>query len=311
MALLRSPSKAAFSLVELLVVISIVALLISILLPSLNAARERAVALACASNMRQQGVAYHLYATDFDNQLPETYRWGRGFPSTLLGHDANSYPEEPKVRLVDDYSNGVAETWVCPGGYATRRVGGAVLFEAGKNMSMREAAGIASGGNHKNSLRRSGGYYTLFNGDHRAQTGWTVEHQFVNDVFWSWPGSEDQWFEGYFDYVPGKYWGGSTSHVPADTVAVSFMDTRAWRGGQRLDIPPGSAVLSGEGYARPNSEFYATGFDEVGNSLGPLRHGGSVRDPAGGNLLFFDGSVAWSTKLRKLGGLYNASLAIP
>ncbi len=59
----------AFTLIELLVVISIVALLIAILLPSLAAARMRAQAITCASNLRSVGMADLLYAQDHDDYL--------------------------------------------------------------------------------------------------------------------------------------------------------------------------------------------------------------------------------------------------
>ena len=56
--------RRAFTLIELLIVISILALLISILLPSLSQARNEAKAVVCASNLRQIGLANNFYAND-------------------------------------------------------------------------------------------------------------------------------------------------------------------------------------------------------------------------------------------------------
>ena len=58
--------RSGFTLVELLVVVAIIALLISILLPSLSKAREAARAVGCSSNMKQFVIANQLYADEED-----------------------------------------------------------------------------------------------------------------------------------------------------------------------------------------------------------------------------------------------------
>jgi prepilin-type N-terminal cleavage/methylation domain-containing protein/prepilin-type processing-associated H-X9-DG protein len=68
-----SDRRVGFTLVELLVVIGIIALLISILLPSLNRARETANRIKCASNLRQFGQSLLLYAGENKGRYPRTY----------------------------------------------------------------------------------------------------------------------------------------------------------------------------------------------------------------------------------------------
>lgn len=67
--------QGGFTLIELLVVVAIIALLISILLPSLNAAREQARATKCAANMKQVGIACGSYLTENRGSYPISYAY--------------------------------------------------------------------------------------------------------------------------------------------------------------------------------------------------------------------------------------------
>ncbi len=75
--------RAAFSLVELLVSIGVIALLMSVLVPSLGRARNQARSVTCMSRVRQLGLAFHAYAHDHDDYaLPtcvnaRTFWWGQ------------------------------------------------------------------------------------------------------------------------------------------------------------------------------------------------------------------------------------------
>jgi len=66
------PTRFGFTLIELLVTLAIIGLLASILLPSLSRARAYAREMACATNLRTWGQAFHLYANDYSGTLPHT-----------------------------------------------------------------------------------------------------------------------------------------------------------------------------------------------------------------------------------------------
>lgn len=68
-------TRSAFTLVELLVVIGIIALLISILLPALNKARDSANTTKCLSNLRTIGQGLALYGTENKGLLPAAYMY--------------------------------------------------------------------------------------------------------------------------------------------------------------------------------------------------------------------------------------------
>lgn len=67
------PRAAAFTLFELLIVTTVIAVLVAILLPVANAVREQARRIVCASNMRQMGMAFVAYRTENDGDYPLVY----------------------------------------------------------------------------------------------------------------------------------------------------------------------------------------------------------------------------------------------
>lgn len=101
--------RRAFTLVELLVVISIISLLLAILLPSLTKARETAIRLKCQANLRGMTISSFAYSNDNAGTVP--YGGAEGGSG-----GRNRFECETRKILFQDYGLENPRTWWCPSG---------------------------------------------------------------------------------------------------------------------------------------------------------------------------------------------------
>ena len=116
-----------FTLIELLVVIAMIAILLSMLLPSLKNAREKTKAVVCLSNQRQLGTAFAMFGSDQSGELPPWCEANNtatfvayGTPSIMWDENIATYlgieidnPASGSAKLKADIKGSV-EVMLCP-----------------------------------------------------------------------------------------------------------------------------------------------------------------------------------------------------
>ena len=115
--------QRALTLLELIIVISIVALLLALLLPTLSQARQLAQSTVCQSNQRQFGVALWAYTNDYGNAFPTSRSYYQDLditPMLYQRHMLAPYVDVEKPHADDKRGVGV---FYCPGNSLDEKMG--------------------------------------------------------------------------------------------------------------------------------------------------------------------------------------------
>jgi prepilin-type N-terminal cleavage/methylation domain-containing protein len=216
-------SRAAFTLVELLVVIGIIGLLIAILLPVLNKVRTQALELQCATNVRTLTQATLAYSLDNKGWLPDLGSGGStgGRPYFLTFGWRDFLLQRFGLRRDNFYSPtntawNADEFWIPPG-YGGSCVMG--YYYWGNNPSMNTASILSQ---VQTTLPQA--TLPLFSSRQGQRPSvpilWTDMNRQLNGL-WITPGDEHRWGANHFDV---NRWWPKGSHVGSIDGAVQWVD---------------------------------------------------------------------------------------
>ena len=144
--------RNAFTLVELLVVIALIALLSALVLPSLGAAKARARATVCLSRLRQIGLASMMYAGENNDRLPQSQHtrlsWVGTLQPYLAGTNVHRCPVDTNLTRITSFALNDFLTPHPSGARSLDFSKASILPSASETLFMAEAAGDFEGSDH-------------------------------------------------------------------------------------------------------------------------------------------------------------------
>ena len=260
-----------FTLVELLVVISIIAVLLTILIPSLQAAKQQAQATLCLAHQRSLSIAYVMYTDDNNGQLvgaystmpgtgaPHAYPWvcppmladgtyfGRG---SGTGEGGDPATLEDRLRGIREgkffpYVDGDTDIYHCPGDkrmYEGTYIGNSQVYKLYISYGLQ--SGLNSG--------QPGSVTRLSAVPRPSET-----YAFVETYYDGWVSNEGVGFVLDGDVLPGAWWS-VIAMWHKDSGTLSFVDGHAerivWQDERTLDMEQCRAI-DGRGYQPDNPDL--------------------------------------------------------
>ena len=241
-------NRAGFTLIELLVVIAIIAVLMAILMPALNRAREQGKRAACLNNLRQLTMAWIMYADDNDGKMVNgnTSTGGHNKDGTCWVYwPGRNATEEKRIEGIQD---GLLfsccpdlKLYKCPTGVR----GEVVTYAIVDALNGYDAIPGAEGQILKNRMQiRKPAQRAVFIDEGRlSPASWTIwydqERWWDQITAWHGDGTNFSFADGHSDYCKWK---------DPRTVRIARMDYTQWQSTDRngdLSFSPGNQDLYG------------------------------------------------------------------